>query len=169
MFIAGLYSRQTRRTSMFFATKGAIASSLAPESVMRMSMPSSGQNSYVAATPNLLWSATTILFFTRTLLPTLFGPRSRMPITAALSLPPVPVIFSARLSACMLRAFPRCTFRPLHLPRELVPRSHAQRKPDAVIHEPCGFLGDVECPPDFATADAVLAIGNQPRRHQPLV
>jgi hypothetical protein len=51
-------------------------------------------------------------------------------------------------------------FIRLNLPGQLVTRSHAQREPDAVIHEPCGLLGDMERPPDFATANAILAIGN---------
>jgi hypothetical protein len=53
--------------------------------------------------------------------------------------------------------------------RELVTGTHTQREPDAVIHEPCGLLCDMERPPDFATADAILAIRNQPCRYQPLV
>ena len=35
-----------------------------------------------------------------------FPPRSKIPMTAALSVPPVPVIRRGRFSTCMLRAFP---------------------------------------------------------------
>ena len=60
-------------------------------------------------------------------------------------------------------------FVRFNLPGQLVPRSHTQRKPDSVIHEPRRLLGDFERPSNFATANAVLAVGDQPRCHQPLV
>src|SRR5207248_11488029 len=42
-------------------------------------------------------------------------------------------------------------------------------EPDAVEHEPAGFLGDAECARQFVRADAVLAVGEHPERGQPLV
>src|ERR1039457_4261046 len=44
-----------------------------------------------------------------------------------------------------------------------------QGKPQAMIHEPCGFLGDVKIAGRVAGADAVLKITPQPKRRKPLV
>jgi len=40
---------------------------------------------------------------------------------------------------------------------------------DAMQHEPRGFLSDLHVLSDLATADAVLAVGQHPKRHHPLV
>jgi hypothetical protein len=52
---------------------------------------------------------------------------------------------------------------------QLVSRPHAEGKPNPVIHEPSRFLGDTKRPRNLATANAILAVGNQPRSRQPLV
>src|ERR1022692_1799300 len=123
----------------------------------------------------------------RILPPTVLLPRSRIPRTAASSLPPVPVMTRARVitgTGGKDRRFilaaragnDTCTLRCVHiaglptnerficlnLPRELVPRSHPERKADAMVHEPSGLLCDVQRPRHFATAHAVPAIRHQP-------
>ena len=42
-------------------------------------------------------------------------------------------------------------------------------KPDSLQHEPSGLLGNSHVEHDFVTANAVLAIGDQPYGHHPLV
>src|SRR5690349_21129201 len=42
-------------------------------------------------------------------------------------------------------------------------------KPDALLHEPRGLLGDAESAVNLVAADAVLAIGFHPNADQPLV
>src|SRR5450759_480067 len=53
------------------------------------------------------------------------------------------------------------------LPRQLVARPHTEGKPNPMVHEPRGFLGDVQRPRHFATAHAVLAVCNEPRSREP--
>src|ERR1022692_4146779 len=104
----------------------------------------------------------------RILPPTVLLPRSRIPRTAASSLPPVPVMTRARVitgTGGKDRRFilaaragnDTCTLRCVHiaglptnerficlnLPRELVPRSHPERKADAMVHEPSGLQGEL--------------------------
>ena len=42
-------------------------------------------------------------------------------------------------------------------------------EPETREHEPRGFLGDAERAGQFVAADAVLAVGEQPERRQPLL
>src|SRR5207249_5718842 len=49
------------------------------------------------------------------------------------------------------------------------PSASLHREPDAVKHEPAGFLCDTERPRQLVGADAVLAVGEHPQRGQPLV
>lgn len=42
-------------------------------------------------------------------------------------------------------------------------------KPDAVKHEPCGFLSDAKSAANLVGTDAVLAVGNHPNSDKPLV
>jgi hypothetical protein len=44
-----------------------------------------------------------------------------------------------------------------------------KRKPQTRQHEPRGFLGDTERARQFVTADAILAVGEQPERGKPLL
>lgn len=42
-------------------------------------------------------------------------------------------------------------------------------KPDSVQHEPCGLLGNAECPVDLPGGNTVLAIGEEPNAWEPFV
>ena len=42
-------------------------------------------------------------------------------------------------------------------------------KPDAMQHEPCGFLSHLHIAGDFVGTDAILAIGDEPSGNQPFI
>jgi hypothetical protein len=52
---------------------------------------------------------------------------------------------------------------------ELDERASLHRQADAVEHEPRGLLSDAKGAANFVGANTVLAVGNHPNRHQPLV
>ena len=43
------------------------------------------------------------------------------------------------------------------------------RVPDTVQHEPCGLLGDLQCPSNFVGTDSLLAVRQHPHGTQPLI
>jgi hypothetical protein len=48
-------------------------------------------------------------------------------------------------------------------------RSSLHRETDTLKHEPCGLLRDPDSATNFIRAYAVLAVGDHPDRHQPLI
>jgi len=56
----------------------------------------------------------------------------------------------------------------LHFAAHLEKRAGFHGKPNAMVHEPCGFLRDTKRPVHFVAADPVLAVGNHPDRGKPL-
>ena len=59
-----------------------------------------------------------------------------------------------------------CFTNPVHL---ATPKPVLHREPDAVKHEPSCFLSNAERPRQFARANAVLCVHDQPSSRQPLV
>jgi hypothetical protein len=62
----------------------------------------------------------------------------------------------------------KCLIR-FHPTAELFKRSDVHRMTNPVEHVPSAFLGNLERPRQFATADTILGIGNGPYRDKPLV
>ena len=60
-------------------------------------------------------------------------------------------------------------FVNFHFAAQLLKRTHPQCKPNAMIHEPCGFLSYADSPVNFVGAYTVLAIHNLPHCTEPLV
>ena len=60
-------------------------------------------------------------------------------------------------------------FIRFNLSREFIDGPHRQSKPDAVIEEPSGLLGDADGAMNFVGTDAVFAVHNLPHRREPLV
>src|SRR6266404_3370850 len=44
-----------------------------------------------------------------------------------------------------------------------------QRKPDSVIHKPCGFLRDADGPMNFIRTDTILAVHHLPHGAEPFI
>jgi len=60
-------------------------------------------------------------------------------------------------------------FVSFNVPAELAAAGILHGESNAVQHEPCGLLSDADSFGEFVATDAVLAIGDQPYRNQPLV
>lgn len=61
------------------------------------------------------------------------------------------------------------SFVALDLAGEFAEFPGAHRLTDSMQHKPCGLLGDAERPPEFVTADPILAVGDGPDRDKPLI
>ena len=88
-----------------------------------------------------------------------FPPRSKIPMTAVLSLPPVPVMRAARFYVHVAGLAADESFVGFDSPATLPPsfiKDRLHGVPNAVKHEPCSFLSDAERPRDLAGANAVL-------------
>ena len=97
-------------------------------------------------------------------------PRCKMPMTAVLSLPPVPVMRRCRFTDVHIaRLAADESFVGFDMAGELVSGGHAESAANAVIHEPCGLLSHADGPGDLVAADAVLAVHYLPHGEQPFV
>ena len=99
-----------------------------------------------------------------------FPPRSSMPMTTVLSFPPVPVITRSRFALCMLRALPPMKVSSISTSlRQLSALLALLSESDPVKHKPRGLLSNTQRPANFATANAVFAIQDQPHCWKPLI
>ena len=97
-------------------------------------------------------------------------PRSRIPMTAVLSFPPVPVILRARFASVhVARLAADESFVGFNVAREFIGVAIPSASANPVIHEPCGFLRHADSAVNLVGTDAVLAVHNLPHGEQPLV
>ncbi len=92
------------------------------------------------------------------------------PITAVLSLPPVPVITLSRFSLVHeTREAAYKSFIYLDFAGKLAAFLILHCKPDAMQHEPRGLLSYANGAVNLPRTDPVLAASNHPHRSQPLI
>src|SRR5436190_2671748 len=101
----------------------------------------------------------------------IFPPRSNAPNTMVLSLPPVPSDAALPLIKVHVPSLAADKgFIHFNVTAQFVPRGFVLHgETNAMEHEPCGLLGDLNILGDFVAADSIFAVSDHPHCHEPFV